>query len=203
MKGQIEPKVFDAGFGGQFAGQIDMDFSVEKVQPLDDSREFFLPSEDGSAEKGIKFQAVEVGHSDTHSSTVLFVPDLKLVAAGDVVYGDVHQMLGEANTHALRMEWVRAIETVLALKPTPEIVVPGHMKVDEVPGAWHLERSRKYILDFDALVEGVDFKSARELITKMKELWPTRFNDGALAVGAINALKVKAKDKAKGQSGKL
>jgi len=186
-----------ASWESRFPGQIDTEFVL--AEPIPASGEFYLPSEDGKVEKGIKFQAVEVGHSDTHDSTVLFVPDLKLVVAGDVVYGDVHQMLGEANTHALRMEWVRAIETVQALKPTPEIVVPGHMKVTEVAGAWHLANSKKYILDFDALMENGQVKKAKELVGKMKEIWPTRFNDGALIVGAINGLKVKEKElKAKG-----
>ncbi|KAJ9612538.1 hypothetical protein H2200_004135 [Cladophialophora chaetospira] len=188
-----------ASWEARFPGQIDTEFVL--AEPIPDSGEFYIPSEDGK-EKGVKFQAVEVGHSDTHDSTVLFVPDLKLVVAGDVVYGDVHQMLGEANTHALRMEWVRAIETVHALKPTPEIVVPGHMKGTEVAGAWHLANSKKYILDFDKLVESGQVTKAKELVGKMKEIWPTRFNDGALIIGAINGLKVKEKElKAKG--GKL
>ena len=201
MKSQVSPEAFNM-WGSRFPGQIDTAFSIEKVGPLSASGDFYLPSEDGNdSQKAFKFQAVEVGHSDTHSSTVLFVPHLKLVVAGDVVYGDVHQMLVEANTHALRMEWVRAIETVMALSPTPEAVVPGHMKVEEIPGAWHLERSRRYIMDFDRLVEGGECKSARELVARMKELWPTRFNDGALIVGAMTALKVKEKEKAVGMKG--
>lgn len=181
-------------WGSRFPNQIDQDFSiVEKIEPLGKSSEFSIPAEEegGTGAAAIRFQAVEVGHSDTHDTTVLFCPALKLVVAGDVVYGDVHQMLAEANTHALRMEWVRAIETIAALRPTPEIVVPGHMKVEEVPGAWHLERSRKYVLDFDALVEGGTCKNARDLVAKMKQLWPSRFNDGALIIGAMGAFQAK------------
>ncbi|OAP56968.1 hypothetical protein AYL99_09080 [Fonsecaea erecta] len=210
MKGQIAPKAFHAMWGSRFPDQIDMAFRL--AEPLPASGTFYLPLDEGDAttttpkgvdEQGYKLQAVEVGHADTHSSTVLFVPALRLVAAGDVVYGDVHQMLGEANTHALRMEWVRAVDTVAALDPTPQVVVPGHVKPHELCGAWHLERTRRYILDFDALVEGGGGsgddsprpQNARELVARMKELWPTRFNDGALVVGAINAFKVKEKEK--------
>ncbi|KIX10503.1 uncharacterized protein Z518_01586 [Rhinocladiella mackenziei CBS 650.93] len=143
--------------------------------------------------------AVEVGHSDTHNSTVLWCPALRLVVAGDVVYGDVHQMLGEANTHALRMEWVRALDIVSSLNLAS--VVPGHRRPSELDGPWHVEASRKYILDFDKLAENGECRNARDLVGKMKELWPTRFNDGALIVGAINAFKVKEKEAKKKKQG--
>lgn len=186
MRTQIEPATFEKMWSSRFPGQIDTT-AFHIADPLPDDGEFWL--DDGTH----KMKAVEVGHSDTHSSTVLWCEDLRLVAAGDVVYGDVHQMLGEANTHALRMEWVSAIDAVAALNPT--IVVAGHKKPTELDGPWHLARSKKYILDFDALVESGQCKTARDLVAHMKTLWPTRFNDGALIVGAINALKVKQKEK--------
>ena len=184
-------------------GQIDTEFVL--AEPLPDSLEFSIPSDDKtSGADEIQFHAIQVGHSDTHDSTVLFVPSLKLVVAGDVVYGDVHQMLAEANTHALRMEWVKAIDTVASLKPTPEIVVPGHMKAGEVPGVWHLERSRRYILDFDRLMQRGGTMKVKEVVGEMKRLWPTRFNDGALVVGAVSSLKERERGmKAKGKGGKL
>ena len=40
--------------------------------------------------EGHTFRAVEAGHTDTLDTTVLHVPDLHLVVAGDVVYGGVH-----------------------------------------------------------------------------------------------------------------
>src|SRR6201985_1077170 len=38
---------------------------------------------------------VEVGHADTNGNTVLHVPDLGLVVAGDVIYNGAHLSLGE------------------------------------------------------------------------------------------------------------
>ena len=49
-------------------------------------------------------QIVEVEHPDTYNLTTLWVPDLKLAVCGDVVYGDVHQILAEAKTLALQKE---------------------------------------------------------------------------------------------------
>ncbi len=40
---------------------------------------------------------IEVGHSDTDESSVLHVPDLGLVVAGDVIYNGVHQYLDDVD----------------------------------------------------------------------------------------------------------
>jgi glyoxylase-like metal-dependent hydrolase (beta-lactamase superfamily II) len=42
---------------------------------------------------------VEVGHTDTHDTTVLHVPAIGLVVAGDAAYNGVHQLLSESNPH--------------------------------------------------------------------------------------------------------
>lgn len=198
MRGQSEPKAFARSWGSQFPKQIDTDFSL--AEPLPASGEFTLT--DGVTDETFTMRAVEVGHADTHSSTVLWSEDLKLAVAGDVVYGTVHQMLAEANTAALRSEWIRAIETVEALGPA--VVVAGHKLAHEIDGPWHLRNSKRYIQDFDRLVLGGEVKNARELVARMKALYPSRFNDGALVAGAVAAFKVKEKEKAKQQaSGKL
>jgi hypothetical protein len=49
---------------------------------------------------GLRFEGeilrpVEVGHSDTDDTTVLHVPSIGLVVAGDVAYNGVHQYLLE------------------------------------------------------------------------------------------------------------
>jgi Metallo-beta-lactamase superfamily len=81
---------------------------------------------DTFAIEGHTFRAIEVGHTDTVDTTVLHVPDIHLVVAGDAVYGDVHQFFGEANTTAKREEWLKAIEKVESLNP--HTVVAGHKR---------------------------------------------------------------------------
>lgn len=191
MRGQIDPKGFASSWGSRFPEQIDLEFAL--AEPLPASGEFQV--RDGVTDETFTLRAVEVGHADTHSSTVLWSEDLKLAVAGDVVYGTVHQMLAEANTAALRREWIRAIETVEALGPA--VVVAGHKLADEIDGPWHLRNSKRYIQDFDRLVEGGGVANARELVARMKALYPSRFNDGALVAGAVAAFKVKEKQKQK------
>ncbi|KAL4813473.1 hypothetical protein BDW67DRAFT_192870 [Aspergillus spinulosporus] len=88
----------------------------------------------------------------TRVTTIPWVPDLKLAVCGDVVYGQVHQMLFEANTRAKRDEWIRAVEKVKALGPM--YVVPGHRQAEEIDRIWHLAAPKKYIEDFGKLIPG-------------------------------------------------
>ena len=179
MEGQV--KTFKKGFGSQFPGEIEENFVLAK--PLPKNNEIDL--------EGNTLRAIEVGQSDTHDSTVLWVPSIKLAVCGDVVYGDVHQMLGECNTKAKRQGWIDSIRKVEALKP--EIVVPSHKRASEVDGAFHLRNSREYIETFEEFFESGKAKDARELSRLMMERYPTRFNPGALIVGCMNAFKTESK----------
>jgi len=169
MKQQVEERTFNALWEPRFpGGQIYRPFVV--AEPLPENNQFLL---DG---KWI-MHAIECGHSDTYDSTILWVPDIKLAVCGDVVYGQVHQMLLEANTKAKREEWIRAIEKVEALEPT--YVVPGHKQAGEVDGIWHLASTKKYILDFGKVLES-EPKEPAEVFDAMTSLYPERFNPAPL-----------------------
>ncbi|KAG0646125.1 Carbapenem and cephamycin resistance [Hyphodiscus hymeniophilus] len=176
MEEQIRPDVFEGMWGGRFSGEIPRPFELAQALPA--GNEIFL--------EGNVLRAVEVGQADTHDSTVLWVPAIKLAVCGDVVYGDVHQMLGECDTKAKRGAWIAAIRKVQDLRP--EIVVAGHKKTSEIDGAFHLENSIRYIESFEEFLEG-GAKDPRDLSRKMLERFPTRFNEGTLAIGSMNAFK--------------
>ncbi|KAL2222619.1 hypothetical protein M432DRAFT_595257 [Thermoascus aurantiacus ATCC 26904] len=179
MEQQIEGQVYKTTWESRFPGQIYRPFTLAKALPP--NNQFFL------GKNRWCFQAVEVGHADTYDSTVLWVPDLKLAVCGDVIYGQVHQMLFEANTKAKREEWIRAVEKVEALKPM--YVVPGHKQAEEIDGVWHLTSTKKYIEDFGKVLEG-NPKSPREIVDAMIKLYPERFNPAALILSAMGAFRV-------------
>jgi glyoxylase-like metal-dependent hydrolase (beta-lactamase superfamily II) len=133
--------------------------------------------------EGHTFEIVEVGHTDSPDTTVLHVPDLHLVVAGDAVYGDVHQFFGEANTPAKRKEWLKAIETIEGLHP--HTVVAGHKREGSIDGVYNLKATREYIEAFDSAVKTCG--SADELWEKMKQLFPHRINPHAILAGAAAA----------------
>ena len=125
MKDSIEPKALKY-WDGLFPGEIDKSFVLADQ----------LPEHGTFTLEGYECRAIEVGHSDTYNTTILWVPSIKLAVCGDVVYGNVHQMLAAAKTKELRAEWIRGIERVESLGP--ELVVPGHKEADEMDGAFHL-----------------------------------------------------------------
>jgi glyoxylase-like metal-dependent hydrolase (beta-lactamase superfamily II) len=73
---------------------------------------------------GHELVIVEVGHSDTDDTTVLHVPDLDLVVAGDVIYNGAHAYVGESVLVDGLDPWRAAIEKVEAL--APRHIVGGH-----------------------------------------------------------------------------
>ena len=57
-----------------------------------------------------RLRAIEVGHSDCDDSTVLHVPALGLVVAGDVAYNNVHQYLADGGFNGGIDAWLRPID---------------------------------------------------------------------------------------------
>jgi len=107
---------------------------------------------------------VEVGHSDTDDTTVLHVPNLELVVAGDVIYNGAHLYLGESVTVGGLDPWRVAIDKVDALKPRH--IVAGHQNKQLDDDAQRtISETRQYLDDADELLRtettAVDFFNAK------------------------------------------
>ena len=178
IQDSIKPENFNPVWEAYFPNQIAKPFIIPQALP-EDNQEFML-------EGRWKMQAIECGNTDTWDSTVLWVPDLRLVAGGDVIYGGCHQMLLWANTAEKRAEWIRAVEIVEALNPV--YVVPGHKLEGEIDGIWHLAATKKYIEDFGRLV-GKGPRSKEDLFGWMTDLYPDRFNPRALHASVQGAFR--------------
>jgi len=130
--------------------------------------------------EGQELVPVEVGHSDTDFSTVLYVPSANLVVAGDVAYNDVHLMLAESRNSQKRMEWISALNKIESLKP--RAVIAGHKREGKEDSPNIIEETRQYIRDFNRTAETTN--NATELYDKMLEIYPNRVNPGALWASA-------------------
>jgi len=107
---------------------------------------------------------VEVGHSDTDDTTVLHVPELELVVAGDVIYNGAHLYIGESVTVGGLGPWQEAIDKVEALKPRH--IVAGHQNKQLDDDAERtISETRHYLDDADELlrteITAVDFFNAK------------------------------------------
>ena len=99
--------------------------------------------------EGHELRVVETGHTDTAGTSVLWVPDAKLVVAGDVVYNNTHMYLAETDP-ASRAQWIAALRTVQGLGA--EHVVAGHKHPDYDDDPINVQESITYLSDVEEAV---------------------------------------------------
>jgi len=146
---------------------------------------------------GHELHAIEVGQADIAPSTILHVPAIDAVVAGDVVYNGVHQMLALSGPD----DWPRWIESVDKLAAlNPKVVVAGH-KRPELPDddlAAIVDGTRDYIQAF--IDELADAENARALVARMQQRFPDHMNPTALIVSANAAVKRKQRGAVGGEA---
>jgi glyoxylase-like metal-dependent hydrolase (beta-lactamase superfamily II) len=131
--------------------------------------------------EGHELVIVEVGHSDTDETTVLHVPDLKLVVAGDVIYNGAHLYIGESVNVGGLDPWRVAITKVESLEPRH--IVCGHQnKRNDDDAERTITETRQYLDDAEELLQtqtnAVDFFNA------MIERYPNHLARTVLWAGA-------------------
>ncbi len=144
---------------------------------------------DGIQLEGHRLVAVEVGHTDTDDTTVLHVPSIGLVVAGDVAYNGVHQYLLES-AHGGVQAWLAALDKVTALRP--RAVVAGHKNKDLPDDPAILDQTRDYLLNARRLL--AKKLSPREYFDEMIALYPDRLNVGPVWYTAVSLLAEPASD---------
>ncbi|HEY1428009.1 MAG TPA: MBL fold metallo-hydrolase [Candidatus Tumulicola sp.] len=162
MRANASPQALASVWNASFPGQI-----PDRLVVADALRDGILELE------GHTLLALEVGHTDTDHTTVLHVPSIGLVVAGDAVYNDVHLYLAESNAEK-RQQWLAALDTVDSLQP--RAVVASHKRPERADDPKIVEETRRYILDFDRLTRTAT--TARELYDMMLQLYPNRVNPG-------------------------
>lgn len=170
MRAQNDPQFradfWDRVFPGQVpAGELEVTVVEERGFELD----------------GVALLPVEVGHTDTDATTMLHVPELGLLVAGDVVYNGVHLYLTESGGVAGIDEWLAALDTAEALKAAT--VIAGHKNARAFDNPTQIQETRRYLTDARQLLESSE--SAEVFYQAMLRLHPNRLNPGALWGAAI------------------
>jgi glyoxylase-like metal-dependent hydrolase (beta-lactamase superfamily II) len=174
MKVHGRPAFRAALWDKQFPGQLPNTDDVEPVVPARGRFEL----------EGHELIAVEVGHTDTDATTVLHVPSIGLVVAGDVVYNNVHQYLREADGDGID-QWLSALDVVAALRPSA--VVCGHMDASRGDDPGTIGETRDYLLEAQKRL--AQRPTDLQFFDDMMEAYPTRLNPGALWSSAVALLK--------------
>jgi glyoxylase-like metal-dependent hydrolase (beta-lactamase superfamily II) len=114
--------------------------------------------------EGHDLAIVEVGSSDSDDATVLHVPELDLVVAGDTIYNGVHMYLAQPAVLGGFGPWRAAIDRVEAL--APRHIVAGHQnsRLDD-DAERTIAETRRYLDDAEELLgtedSAVDFFNAK------------------------------------------
>ena len=160
----------------------------EKIMGVDIAKPTSLPeplASDVIDLEGEQLRIVDVGQGDIAPSTVVWVPTLEMVVAGDVAYNSNHLMLGLSGPE----EWKRWIESVNALRALkPKIVIAGHEKPgvsDEAEAI--LNGTEAYIRDFTQVT--ASSTTAGEVVSRMREKYPDYTNATILVMSAEASFK--------------
>jgi len=162
-------KVFDVDFPGQI-GETPI-----LAQPMPAG---------GLDVEGNTILAAEVGHTDTDDTTVLYVPSLQLVAAGDSVYNGMHQYLLEGGNGGLDA-WLAALDTVERLNA--QIVISGHKNRALPDDPKTIAETRQYILNAKRIL--ATRPDPLSYYNQMLALYPTLLNSGPLWYSGVGLLK--------------
>jgi glyoxylase-like metal-dependent hydrolase (beta-lactamase superfamily II) len=117
---------------------------------------------------------------DNPNNTMLWVPALKALIAGDTLYGGTHVWTASSDK-AERQAWLKTLQRIEALQP--QVVVPGHLGPGAALTLAAVAQTRDYLTAFDE-VAGSTRKSA-EIIKAMTAKFPQ------LALGVILELGAK------------
>jgi glyoxylase-like metal-dependent hydrolase (beta-lactamase superfamily II) len=168
---QGEPSYLETFWGKLFPGQIPEPLAFPEVL-----------TEPAFELEGHRLEVVEAGFTDTVDTTSLWVPDLRLMVAGDVAYNETHLYTAET-TAETRQHWAEANEKLATYEPTA--VIAGHKKPDAPDDPVIISETAAYLRDFNRLDAATN--TAEDLYAAMLELYPRRANPGALWGGAKHA----------------
>jgi glyoxylase-like metal-dependent hydrolase (beta-lactamase superfamily II) len=133
--------------------------------------------------EGEKLEIVGPVQGDDAVNSFVWIPSLKTVVTGDIVYSGVYVWTAETDT-AARRHWAATLDRIAALHPA--VVVPGHQQhaLGTTPAS--VAFTKEYLAAFDQALASAS--TPEDLQTKMKARYPSLALDIILKIGADAAL---------------
>jgi glyoxylase-like metal-dependent hydrolase (beta-lactamase superfamily II) len=116
----------------------------------------------------------------TPERSYVWIPSIKAVAGGVVVFSGLHVWTADTQTAESRQQWLATLKGIEALKPVT--VVPGHFAPGAALTPDSISFTRDYLVKFES--ETAKAANAAALIARMKELYPTAGLNAALDTSA-------------------
>jgi len=123
---------------------------------------------------------------DAADNSYVWIPSIKTVVAGDVIYRGVHAWTAETNP-AQRTAWRKTLDRLAALQPVT--VIAGHKDPKQQDDVASIEATRAYLDAFDAAV--ASSKTSADVQAKLKAKYPDAQLDIILKLGADAAFATK------------
>ena len=140
---------------------------------------------------GVKLEIVGGQQGDATNEAYVWIPSLKAVVAGDIVYDDVFPWTAET-TPETRKGWAATLDKISGLNP--EIVVAGHQKADHKQAPTSIAFTKSYLAAWDEALAAS--KKPAELQAKIKAKYPDTALDVIVKIGAEAAFAKPEKPKA-------
>ena len=112
--------------------------------------------------------------------TYLWIPSLKTVAGGVVVFNGDHVWVADTQTRESRLGWLQTLDSITTLKPTT--VVPGHFSGGSPKGLDAVRFTADYLKTFE--LQAAKANNSAELAKAMKTAYPTLGGDASLELSA-------------------
>ena len=112
--------------------------------------------------------------------TYLWIPSIKTVAGGVVVFNGDHVWVADTQTRESRLGWLQTLDSITALQPTT--VVPGHFTGAMPKGLEAVRFTADYLKTFE--VQAAKADNSAELVKAMKTAYPTLAGDASLELSA-------------------
>jgi glyoxylase-like metal-dependent hydrolase (beta-lactamase superfamily II) len=119
--------------------------------------------------EGSKIEVLKNIRGDTDENTMLWIPEQRILIAGDVLFNNMHVYTAETDSQA-RGKWLNSLNKIRELKPL--VVIPGHSTVGApLDASTAVDFTENYLLVFEEELKKA--KDPDSLIKAMKERFPS------------------------------
>lgn len=123
-------------------------------------------------------ELIYAGPSHSDDSIVVYLPDKKILFAGDILFTEYHPFIADGNLEG----WVKALDTLMAMDV--EKIIPGH---GPISGKHDLREMKEYLVLFDGKAKELAGKSndLEKIFSEIKKQLPERAEGEALIKGNL------------------
>ena len=114
-----------------------------------------------------KIELIYIGPSHTDGSILVYLPEKKILFAGDILFTNYHPFIADGNIE----EWVKALDYIMTMDV--EKIIPGH---GPISSKQDIEDMKNYLIAFDMKAKELAAKSndVEYIVAEIKKSLPQR-----------------------------